>query len=218
MTRAVLFDFAGTLFAGPSDAVMVSGAATSVGLRLTDSEAARLVRRLDAARGDPRVLAAHQGSDRSAATHRKAVTSWLTAAALPAALIDAVYEQLCAADAWSPYPDAPGVLERLRQRRIRVGVVSNTGWDIRRHFKRHGLLAKVNAFTLSFEHGIEKPDPMLFRAACSALQVEPSRALMVGDSPAHDGGAVAFGIPVYLLPSGASAAMPRGLDAVLRLV
>ncbi len=216
--RAVLFDFSGTLFAGPSDAALIRGAAAATGLRLGDGEVARLVQRLEAARADPRVVACQPGHDRSAAAHRQAVMMWLAAAALRPELTDAVYERLCAADTWSPYPDTPQVLGSLRRRGVPVGVVSNIGWDIRRNFARHGLLEAVGAFTLSFEHGTEKPDPSLFGAACRALAVEPARALMVGDSPAHDGGAVSLGMPVYLLPSGASAAAPRGLDAVLRLV
>ncbi|MGX1669244.1 HAD hydrolase-like protein [Streptomyces sp. NPDC055400] len=59
---------------------------------------------------------------------------------------------------------------------------------------------------------------MLFQLACDELGVSPAEALMVGDHPAKDGGAVAAGLRAYVLPSGAAPGARRGLDAVLRLV
>ena len=73
---------------------------------------------------------------------------------------------------------------------------------------------------LSFEHGVQKPDAAMFTLALDALGVAADRALMVGDTPSHDGGAAQVGIQTYLLPGPfrPGRAGPRGLDAVLRLV
>ena len=100
---------------------------------------------------------------------------------------------------------------------VPVGVVSDTGWDIRPVFVHHGLDRFVDAFVLSCEHGDVKPAPGLFLAACAALGVAPEHTLMVGDNPLSDGGAVDAGMSTLLLPV-AEPGRRRGLDAVLRLV
>ena len=56
-----------------------------------------------------------------------------------------------------------------------------------------------------------------FLAACAALGVAPEHALMVGDNPLSDGGAVDAGLPTLLLPV-VEPRQRRGLGAVLRLV
>jgi HAD superfamily hydrolase (TIGR01493 family) len=216
--RGVLFDFAQTLFYAASDALWLRRAATSIGMRLQDLEIDRFAQRLAAARTRPEVVAQLQGADCSQQAHRAAFMGWLDAAALSPELGEALYRQLQAPAMWTPYPDAPRVLETLRRRRVPTGLVSNTGWNIRTHLAHHGLLRFVDACTLSFEHGAEKPDPLLFRAAYDSIGVDPSQVLMVGDDPISDGGAVRIGMRVYLLPPADSGKAPRGLDAVLRLL
>ncbi len=46
----------------------------------------------------------------------------------------------------------------------------------------HHFTAKIYAK----DHGVPKPHPEIFHAACSALQCEPGQVLHVGDSPEHD--------------------------------
>lgn len=77
------------------------------------------------------------------------------------------------AAAWQPYPDAHEVLAELRERGIGVAVISNIGWDLRPVFRAHGLDAHVDAYVLSYEHGVQKPAPELFAATCDALAVAP---------------------------------------------
>jgi putative hydrolase of the HAD superfamily len=71
---------------------------------------------------------------------------------------------------------------------------------------------------LSFEHGVQKPDPEIFRIAAHSLALDPPELLMVGDRASHDGGAVALGITTLLLPWLPTAARPRGLAIVLGLL
>jgi putative hydrolase of the HAD superfamily len=120
--------------------------------------------------------------------------------------------------AWAPYPDAAGVLAALRERGIAVGVVSNIGWDLRPVFRAHGLDLYVGAYVLSYEHGIQKPDPRLFRRACDVLGVAPEDTLMVGDSRPADGGAAALGCAVHFVDHLPVSARPDGLRPVLGLV
>ena len=78
--------------------------------------------------------------------------------------------------------------------------MSDIHYDIRDHFRRHDLDRFVDAYVLSFEHGIQKPDAEMFTRALDALDVTADRALMVGDTPSHDGAAADVGIPTFILP------------------
>jgi FMN phosphatase YigB (HAD superfamily) len=73
----------------------------------------------------------------------------------------------------------------------------------------------VDCFVLSFEHGVQKPDPRIFGVALDGLGVEPANALMVGDRASHDGAAVELGIPTLLVPPLTTTSQQR-LSMVLR--
>lgn len=81
----------------------------------------------------------------------------------------------------------------------------------------HGIGHFIDTYVLSFEHGIQKPDPRMFTLALDALDIEAGDALMVGDRASHDGGAASIGITTLILP-GQHTLQPRGLEAVLRLL
>jgi putative hydrolase of the HAD superfamily len=120
--------------------------------------------------------------DRSAAQHRAAYTGLAREAALPwEELYDRLYDRHMEPAAWMPYPDAAEVLGELRRRGIAVAVVSNIGWDLRPVFREHGLDRFVDVFVLSYEYGIQKPDPRIFRIACEGLGLPPEQVAMVGD-------------------------------------
>src|SRR5262245_52813316 len=110
-------------------------------------------------------------------------------------------------------------MRALHEDGVLQAVVSDIHYDIRAHFVRHGLDDYVDAYVLSFEHGIQKPDPEIYERSLEALGVTPDRALMVGDRASHDGAATAVGIATYIFggPFPAGLTGPRGLDAVLRL-
>ncbi|MGW7595782.1 HAD family hydrolase, partial [Streptomyces rubiginosohelvolus] len=111
-------------------------------------------------------------------------------------LYDALYDRHLSPDAWRPYPDAAEVLAGLRAAGVRIGVVSNIGWDLRPVFRAHGLDRYVDAYVLSFEHGVQKPDARLFHTACTLLGQNPADVVMVGDDRRADGGAAALGCEV----------------------
>jgi FMN phosphatase YigB (HAD superfamily) len=210
---AVLFDFHQTLFDFEGDEPWLCHAAEACGQPLSPERARALATRIDQARGWPEVLALGGHRDRSPAAHRSFITSWLRLAGLPEPLVDALYARLVTPDCWFPYPDVPHVLSELAGAGVPVGVLSNTGWDLRPTFDRYDLGRHVRSHTLSCELGLEKPDSALFLAGCASLGAEPERTLMVGDNPATDGGCVAAGLTAYLVPPGAG----RGLGAVLRI-
>jgi len=82
------------------------------------------------------------------------------------------------------YEDALPVLEELRRRGLKLGLVSNTGRDLDEFVAHHQL--DVDAVLGSGAFGRTKPHPTIFRAVLERLQVEPGEAAMVGDSPEDD--------------------------------
>jgi putative hydrolase of the HAD superfamily len=91
------------------------------------------------------------------------------------------------------FEDALPVLEDLRARGLKLGLVSNTGRDLDAFVEHHRL--DVDAAIGSGAFGRTKPHPTIFRAVLERLEVEPADAAMVGDSIEDDvEGAHAAGI------------------------
>jgi HAD superfamily hydrolase (TIGR01509 family) len=226
LVDAVLFDFSGTLFDDTAVLTVagVRAAASARGVTLDNGQAARLIETSLATVDSPDGLARREGCDRSVDRHRAVWTELLVAAATgflpgqpPEVLADVVYSCLTDPLGWRPYPDTAAVLTALHAAGVALGVVSNIGWDIRPAFAALGVAELVGGFTLSCEHGLVKPEPGLYEAACAELGVPAGRTLFVGDDPVRDGGATVVGMPVYLLPHDRAADRPRGLANVLAL-
>ncbi|MFJ5997767.1 HAD family hydrolase [Streptomyces sp. NPDC092370] len=226
---AVLFDFSGTLFRVESTDSWLRGTLAGAGVRLAEAELAAAARALESVGalpggGDPARVPEDLADtwpvrDQSAALHRAAYTGLSRQVPLPdPALHDALYDRHMTPAAWAPYPDAVEVLRTLRERGVPVGVVSNIGWDLRPVFRAHGLDPYVDAYVLSYEHGIQKPDPRLFATACEALGADPRKTLMVGDDRRADGGATVLGCEVHFVDHLPAADRPNGLRPVLDLV
>ncbi|MGV9630222.1 HAD family hydrolase [Streptomyces sp. NPDC003487] len=225
---AVLFDFSGTLFRIESTESWLRGVLAEAGITLPESELTATAQALAAAGAQPggplpRQVPEHlaelwETRDQSADHHRAAYTGLSRQVPLPdPALYDALYERHRTPDAWTPYPDAFDVLSALWDRGLKIGVVSNIGWDPRPVFLVHGLDSFIDTYVLSYRHGIRKPDPRLFALACDALGVEPGEALMVGDEPRADGGAAALGCRVHFVDPLPVHERPDGLRPVLEL-
>ncbi len=90
---------------------------------------------------------------------------------------------------WEPHslldPDAPAVLNGLRERGIKVGVLSNTIWSREHHeeiFARDGVLDLFDGTVYSSEIEWTKPHREAFLAAMTAVGADdPSRCVFVGD-------------------------------------
>ncbi|MFF2993309.1 HAD family hydrolase [Streptomyces sp. NPDC057950] len=228
--KCVLFDFSGTLFRVESTGSWLRAVLAESEVSLPEAELTRKAADLEAvgalaggaapARPLPTGLAeVWRRRDESAASHRAAYTGASRLVPLPdPALHEALYDRHMRPAAWHPYPDAAEVLAALRGRGIAVGVVSNIGWDLRPVFREHGLDPYVDAYVLSYEHGIQKPDVRLFATACEALGAAPEDTLMVGDDRRADGGAAALGCAVHFVDHLPAAARPDGLRPVLDLL
>jgi putative hydrolase of the HAD superfamily len=96
------------------------------------------------------------------------------------------------------FEDTLPVLDELRRRDLKIGLVSNTGRDLEAFVSHHRL--EVDVALSSGAHGKVKPDPSIFRAALHRLGVRPRQAAMVGDSPEDDiAGARALGMQAFLV-------------------
>ena len=99
------------------------------------------------------------------------------------AFIDAEHE------AWAPafqvLGSAQALLEALRSRGLKTGVVLNSWPDpgrvLRRDIERAGLAELFDVIVISSEVGLRKPDPGIFQLALTELGVDPADAMFVGD-------------------------------------
>ncbi|MBN2847664.1 MAG: HAD-IA family hydrolase [Coriobacteriia bacterium] len=111
-----------------------------------------------------------------------------------------VYDEFGRPDRWALYTDVIPAFERLRDRGLAVGIISN--WDSRLVRLLHGLGLgdTVETIVSSADVGLHKPDPRIFRLACDRLGVEPEDAAHVGDHHYADYlGATALGMRAVLI-------------------
>ncbi|GIG92541.1 HAD family hydrolase [Plantactinospora endophytica] len=198
--EAVLLDWRGTLVFTPPLSVWVERSLRRAGLDAGPAEVRRIEAALLAAFRQPEVARADAEADRSVARHRASYDLLFAAAGITDPLAEALY-QVESDPTENPFaPDVPATLAALHGAGIRVGVLSDIHFDLRPVFAAAGLDEYVHSFVLSYEHGVQKPDPAIFRIALAELGVEPGAALMVGDRSGHDGAAVEAGIPTLLVP------------------
>ncbi|MDQ6849998.1 MAG: HAD family hydrolase [Actinomycetota bacterium] len=112
-------------------------------------------------------------------------------------------------DWWEPHtfldPDVPAMFTGLRERGIRIGVLSNTIWPRREHeriFDRDGVHHLIDGAVYTSDIEWTKPHPLAFRAALDSVGVaDPARAVFVGDRIFDDiHGAKAVGMRAILVP------------------
>jgi putative hydrolase of the HAD superfamily len=85
--------------------------------------------------------------------------------------------------------DVRPTLAALRDGDVKLALVANTthqGAVIDRHLEQLGLLEFFPVRVYSTEHGVRKPNPLIFQTALKELGVPASEALFVGDDPKLD--------------------------------
>ena len=102
-------------------------------------------------------------------------------------------------------PEAPSLFAALRDRGIKLGVLSNTLWPRVEHdrvFRRDGVLDLLDGAVYTSEIRWTKPHPEAFRAALAAVGVtDPARAVFVGDRLFDDiHGAKSVGMRAVFVP------------------
>lgn len=215
--RAVLFDWGDTLFESPHAPAVILDVARARGVAIDPDDARRIWNELWDAGKTAEEHA--KGRDLSADAHRRVWTALFRRAdgRVPG-IADALYDRVMDPARWTPYPDTAPTLAALRERGLRIGIVSNHAYDLRAVFATKGLDRFIDTYVLSFEVGVPKPAPEIFLAACRMLGSRPDETLMVGDDPVSDGGAGAAGLRVFILPPHEAPGSARGLDAVVALV
>lgn len=83
------------------------------------------------------------------------------------------------------YPDVPAVLEAIKSRGLKWGIVSNLATPYAEPLL-HLLPYVPDVCAWSFSVGYRKPEEGIYNYACKALGVAPSSVLMVGDSLEND--------------------------------
>jgi putative hydrolase of the HAD superfamily len=113
-------------------------------------------------------------------------------------------------ETWEPHtftdPEAAPLMRSLRERGIKVGVLSNTMWPRSAHervFLRDQVLELIDGAVYSSEIAWAKPHPEAFRAAMAAVGMDdPAGCVFVGDRPYDDvHGAKRAGMRAVLIPN-----------------
>ncbi len=73
------------------------------------------------------------------------------------------------------------LLRKLKGKGILTGLISNCYSDEREFIKNSPLYPYFDVAMLSYEQGIGKPEPEIFRRMIKALEVRPDECLYVGD-------------------------------------
>ena len=219
--RAVLFDWMLTLADYPPREAMLRRAATRVGRMVSGDEAVERLSAMAEADSDPEVIEAMARCDCSVAEHEHAEMLLLRRAGLDDELARAWYSLLGDPDVHPVYAEVPALLRALAEHDVRVVVISDIHVDLRAHARLAGIDSLITEWVLSYEHGVQKPNPSIYRLGLDAAGVEAAQALMVGDRHVADGAASLLGVDSLILPArrerDPSVVDPR-LDGVRRMV
>jgi HAD superfamily hydrolase (TIGR01549 family) len=183
---ALLFDYGGTL--------------AFLDFELLASEFSRPGRKLDAHTMEKaeyigrqeldRILTGSRSPDIDGA-YRNFLRSWLLAVGIPAeefeecaARFRAIHQE---ATLWRVIESGTfELLEKLRSKGLRLGIVSNAQGQVEDDCKRFGLAPYFDVIIDSHVVGVEKPDPRIFEIALKRLGVAAENALYAGDIYAID--------------------------------
>jgi len=211
--KAILFDAGHTLIEPRDEAVLEAAAAAGLacGAREVGRAFRRAIRGLNcAAPGEPPTFRALVAAELAA----------LGAGAAEAeeAFWDVLDRHNSAHALWTqPIEGAGKTLAALKQRGLRIAVVSNSDGFVERYLEQAGLLRFIDLVVDSHLYGVEKPAREIFEHALSRLDLAPAGVPFVGDRYDVDVlGARAVGLR-GLLYDPEPGAPPAGCEIVKRL-
>jgi putative hydrolase of the HAD superfamily len=82
-----------------------------------------------------------------------------------------------------PRPGAVEVLDELRRRGYRLGLISVCSEEVPQLWGATELASRIDEPVFSCSEGVAKPDPRIYRIAAGRLGVEPEDCLFVDDQP-----------------------------------
>lgn len=192
MIRAVLLDAVGTLMRPyPTVGGVYSRAAASCGV---DCRPGVLQREFRQAYRDLLPRRFHGDTFGTSETRER---NWWRAAVkraferagctpVPAAVVEACFEAFASGRTWRLYADVPPLLDELKRRGVKLGIVSNFDSRLRGVVGDLGLDRYGFSLTISSETRFAKPSPRIYRAALESLGAAPGETLFVGDRREQD--------------------------------
>lgn len=112
------------------------------------------------------------------------------------------------------FPEVPEILAKSREAGLRLAVCSNLAAEYGPAVRR--LLPGLDAYVLSYEVGLAKPDPTIYALLCAELGCAPGEVVFVGDSKRCDvDGPRAFGMQARHLDRTAGRTLLDVLEGVL---
>jgi putative hydrolase of the HAD superfamily len=113
-------------------------------------------------------------------------------------------------NACPPYDDAVPFLEQVRQRGIKIALVSNCADSTRSFLADMNLLQLADEVILSCEVGFAKPSPEIYLRALSVLGVAAAGTVMIDDNLSCCAGAEAVGMKAIQIKRGDPGVRPAG--------
>lgn len=83
---------------------------------------------------------------------------------------------------WKPIPSALALLEELKRKGIKTGLISNWDHSCRKVLKESQLLDLLDTVVISSEMGVEKPEKEIFEAAFEQGGTSAQESLYIGDN------------------------------------
>ena len=103
-------------------------------------------------------------------------------------------------EAWTLFPETVPVLEALKSKGYRLGIISNFDSRVYDVMERLGISGYFDTFVISSEAGYAKPSHEIFLTALDKAEVNPEESIHVGDDLKNDfHGPRALGIRAILL-------------------
>jgi putative hydrolase of the HAD superfamily len=94
-----------------------------------------------------------------------------------------------------PRPEVRSLLAVLRDRSIRIGMISDCSAETPLLWERLSWTRPIQAPVFSWTEGMRKPAQPLYRRVCLGLELDPSECLYLGDGGSHElSGAEAAGM------------------------
>ncbi len=99
-----------------------------------------------------------------------------------------------------PFLETIEVLDYFKEKKIKIGLISNTTPTITRVLEKFELNKYFDATLFSCEEGLLKTDPKMFKKLLKKMKLKPKEVIMIGDSiPTDIIGARGAGIRAVLL-------------------
>jgi putative hydrolase of the HAD superfamily len=97
------------------------------------------------------------------------------------------------------WDDSLPVVRALRRRGVKTALISNCSHSTRQVVDRLDIEREFDAVLLSFEVGLRKPDPEIYREALRRVDVSADEAVFVDDQAVYCDGAAAVGMGTFLI-------------------